>query len=101
MGGVRTTLGVQPISFVMSRSVVPFFPMTTPGFSASMSTSPVSASKKRSVIPAVSGTTSLIFPAARSGSSRMVGRTTILLRRSRARVLIRSAWSANFLGSSV
>jgi len=101
IGGVLTTLGVHPICFVISRSVAPFLPMTTPGFSASMSTSPVSASKKISVIPAFSATTSRISSIARSGSSSTFGLTTIRFRRSLARILIRSASSANRLGSSV
>ncbi len=45
MGGVRTTFGVQPMCLVISRSVEPCRPMTSPGFSASMITSPVSVSK--------------------------------------------------------
>ncbi len=101
IGGVRTTFGVQPICFVISRSVAPFLPITTPGFSASIRTSPVSGSKKKSVIPAFSGTTLRISVAARSGSSSTVGRITIRFRRSRASVLIRSGSSANRFGSSV
>jgi len=101
IGGVLTTFGVHPICFVISRSVAPFFPITTPGFSASIITSPVSASKKISVIPAFSATTSFIAPIALSGSSSTFGRTTIRFRRSLASNLIRSASSANFFGSSV
>src|SRR6056297_575520 len=42
IGGVRTTFGVHPIFFVISRSVSPCLPITSPGFSASMTTSPTS-----------------------------------------------------------
>src|SRR5690606_26150488 len=45
IGGVRATFGIQPICFVISRRVAPCLPITRPGFSASMITSPETGSK--------------------------------------------------------
>jgi len=71
IGGVRTTSGVQPTAFRISSSVLPWRPMTIPGFSASMSTSPVSESKSMDWTPASSGIVSRISDIAFSwGSAR-------------------------------
>ena len=45
IGGVRTTLGAQPIFFLISFRSWPWRPMTIPGLRAAMETSPVSVSK--------------------------------------------------------
>jgi len=48
IGGVLTTFGIQPICFVISRRVAPCFPITRPGFSASIITSPESGQNSSS-----------------------------------------------------
>jgi hypothetical protein len=103
MGGVRTTSGVQPTFWVISRSVEPWRPMTIPGFSASMTTSPVSGWKSRSVTPASSGMTERISSRASPGgvSTDGSGRTVIRLRSWEASWRIRSPFRANFFGSRV
>lgn len=73
MGGARTTLGAQPISFLISLRMLPCFPMTSPGAMASMVTSPVSSSKYMSVICASSGMISRRRFSTTSGSARVDG----------------------------
>jgi len=71
--GRPNDLGVQPTFWVISRSVEPRRPITMPGFSASMTTSPVSSWKSRSVTPASSGITDRTSSSARAGGAGRSG----------------------------
>ena len=66
IGGVRTTLGAQPIFRLTSFRRAPCFPITSPGERASIWTSPVSSSKKMFVIWASFGMSSRIAVSASS-----------------------------------
>ena len=45
IGGVLKILGAQPVFFTIFLDVTPYFPITSPGFLAVITTSPVTVSK--------------------------------------------------------
>ena len=70
IGGVLNILGAHPVCFTISRDVVPYFPITSPGFLDSIMTSLVTSSKDMSVISASGGTISSILFIVSCGSVR-------------------------------
>lgn len=79
IGGVRRTLGRHFVALIISWRASPFFPMTKPGFLASIITSPTVGSNVTLVISDSEGAIFLIIFSVSASERRTVGseRTTI------------------------
>ena len=100
IGGVLKILGAQPVFLTISLLVTPYFPITSPGFCASIIASLVTSSNAIFVICASSGTISSIVLIVFSGSIKTLlsERITILLRKSLAKFLTKSPLSVIISG---